>query len=291
MIMPIDDLQTKLTEHVYTLSGDIGERNIFKPRALSAAKNYIVEQWEQQGYEVTLQDYVVKGIQCSNIEITHTGETDNKDIILIGAHYDSVQGSPGANDNGSGIAALLELSRIFTAATTKQAVRFVAFVNEEPPFFYWKNMGSMIYAKAARQRADKILFMVSLETIGYYSTTAGSQHYPPFFKWFYPDRGDFIAFVSNFKSRKIMRTAVSTFREHSNFPLQHLATFSQVPGVGWSDHLCFWRKGYRAFMVTDTALYRYPYYHSAQDTAEKIHYEAFTQVTEGLFRTFLALAQ
>lgn len=288
--MSIDDLQTRLTEHVYTLAGDIGERNIFKPRALLAAKNYIVEQWEQQGYEVTLQDYIVEDIQCANIEITLTGETDKKDMILIGAHYDSVQGSPGANDNGSGVAALLELSRIFTTITPKHAVRFVAFVNEEPPFFYWNNMGSMVYAKAARQRADNIHFMVSLETIGYYSTTAGSQHYPPLFKWFYPDRGDFIAFVSNFKSRRIMRTAASIFREHSSFPLQHLATFSLVPGVGWSDHLCFWQNGYRAFMVTDTAFYRYPYYHSAQDTPEKIHYEAFAKLTEGLFRTFSTLA-
>ena len=286
-----DNLQTRLTRHVYTLAGEIGERNIFKPRALSAAKNYIVEQWEQQGYKVTLQDYVVKGVTCSNIEITQAGTVDDKDMILIGAHYDSVQGSPGANDNGSGVAALLELSRMFTTVTSKHAVRFVAFVNEEPPFFYWDKMGSMIYAKAARQRKDKIRFMVSLETIGYYPTSPGSQHYPPLFKRFYPDRGDFIAFVSNLKSRRIMRAAARTFREHSNFPLQHLATFSLIPGVGWSDHLSFWRNGYRAFMVTDTALYRYPYYHSAQDTPEKVDYEPFTKVTEGLFRTFSALAQ
>lgn len=284
-------LQRQLSKHVHTLAGDIGERNIFHPRALAAAADYIQQEWQQQGYEVETQSYQVKGIDCANLEITRPGSSSDEPLILIGAHYDSVQGSPGANDNGSGVAALLELSRMFATITPKTRVRFVAFVNEEPPFFFWHNMGSMIYADRARQRAQQIHFMVSLETIGYYPSSPGSQNYPALFKWFYPDRGDFIAFVANLRSRKIMRQAANTFRQCSNFPLQHIATFSWVPGVAWSDQLAFWRRGYRAFMVTDTAFYRYPYYHSAQDTPEKIHYLPLAKLTEGLFCTFSRLAE
>lgn len=284
-------LQRQLTKHVHTLAGDIGERNIFHPHALAAAADYIQQEWQQQGYEVEAQSYQVKGIDCANLEITRSGSNSDEPLILIGAHYDSVQGSPGANDNGSGVAALLELSRLFASITPKITVRFVAFVNEEPPFFFWQNMGSMIYADRARQRAEQIRFMVSLETIGYYPGSPGSQNYPPLFKWFYPNRGDFIAFVANLRSRKIMRQAARTFQQCSDFPLQHLATFSWIPGVAWSDQLAFWRRGYRAFMVTDTAFYRYPYYHSAQDTPDKIHYIPLAKVTEDLFCTFAQLAQ
>ncbi|MCI0506731.1 MAG: M28 family peptidase, partial [Gammaproteobacteria bacterium] len=188
----------------------------------------------------------------------------------VGAHYDSVTGSPGANDNGSGIAALLELFGLFTHEHPATTIRFVAFVNEEPPFFYWNNMGSMIYARQMKQRKENIRYMISLETIGYYSSEPNSQHYPPFLKHFYPHTADFIAFVSNLGSRRVMLRAVKAFRATSNFPAQHLASPAIVPGVSWSDHLSFWREGYKAFMITDTAFYRYPYYHTSQDTPDKL---------------------
>ncbi len=281
----------KITTHVHTLAGDIGERNVFHPRALAAAASYIQEEWEQQGYEVKPQHYRAKGIDCVNLEVTRAGSDSSEPMILIGAHYDSVKGSPGANDNGSGVAALLELSRLFTTVTPQTTVRFVAFVNEEPPFFYWQKMGSMVYAKAARHRGDKIRCMVSLETIGYFPNSPHSQAYPPLLKWFYPDRGNFVAFVANFRSRKIMHQAAHHFRQCTDFPLQYIATVPWLPGVSWSDHLAFWRHGYRAFMVTDTAFYRYPYYHSADDTADKIHYPPFARLTEDLFCTFASMAK
>lgn len=144
-------------------------------------------------------------------------------------------------------------------------------------------MGSQIYARAARKRGDKIRFMVALETIGYYSDAPGSQSYPPLFRFFYPDRSDFISFVSSLRSRAVMHKAVRAFCASSDFPIQHAATFAWVPGVGWSDHLSFWRQRYRAFMVTDTAFYRYRYYHSAEDTAEKLCYEPFARCSNGLY--------
>ncbi|MCI0732721.1 MAG: M28 family peptidase [Methylococcaceae bacterium] len=281
----------RLRSHVHTLASEIGERNVFKPKALHEAEDYITRTWRQQGYLVTRQAYEVQGVECANLEVTRTGSAAPDEMILIGAHYDSVNGSPGANDNGSGVAALLELSRLFANHSPDVSVRFVAFVNEEPPFFYWGEMGSAVYAKAARARGDRIRFMASVETIGYYSESPGSQNYPPLFKYFYPDRGNFISFVSNLGSRAVMREAARAFRAGSSFPIQHVATFSWIPGVAWSDHLCFWRQGYRAFMVTDTAFYRYRFYHTPYDTADQLCYEPFAQCCNGLFHCFGTLAR
>lgn len=281
----------RLRIHVRVLAEDIGERNVFRPQALNAAADYIESEWQRQGYEVLRQSYQANGVECANLEVTRIGADKADEIILLGAHYDSVSGSPGADDNGSGVAALLELSRSFLAYKPSRTVRFVAFVNEEPPFFMRKKMGSMVYATAARARKDNIRLMVSLEMLGCYSDLPGSQRYPPLFRLFYPNQGNFIAFVANLRSRKIMRRTVQAFRNHSSFPAEHVATFAIVPGVAWSDHFSFWRRRYPALMVTDTAFYRYPYYHTAADTVEKINYEPFAQVTEGLFPTFLELAE
>ena len=280
----------KLETHVVKLAREIGERNVFTPQALHDAADYIGAVWREQGYQVISYSYRVNNVDCANLEITRPGRRKPNEFLLIGAHYDSVVGSPGANDNGSGVAALLELSRLFAAQTPDLSVRFVAFVNEEPPFFMWKQMGSLVYAKTARQRGDNIRLMVSLETIGYYRSEPGSQRYPPLFRVFHPDRGDFIAFVSNLASRRLMRRAAAAFRANSDFPLELTATLALVPGVAWSDHFSFWRQRYQAFMVTDTAFYRYPYYHTANDTPEKLDYTALAQVTAGLFRAFSALA-
>ncbi len=275
--------------HVQHLAGAIGERNIFRPSTLSAAAGYIRDVWTGQGYEVDAQSFEEGGVLCENLEVTRRG-TRADQILLVGAHYDSVKGSPGANDNGSGVAALLELSRLFRQVQPKPSLRFVAFVNEEPPFFITGRQGSMIYAKAARRRGDDIRLMIALETIGYYCDAPGSQNYPPFFGLFYPDTGNFLGFVSNLQSRKIMRRLVRLFRTASDFPVEHVATLGVVPGVSWSDHRSFWRYGYRALMVTDTALYRYPYYHSAQDTPDKLLYPELARVTEGLFGALSLLA-
>jgi Zn-dependent M28 family amino/carboxypeptidase len=152
-------------------------------------------------------------------------------------------------------------------------------------------MGSMIYAKAARERGDDIRLAISLETIGYYSEEPGSQRYPPFFRFFYPDRGNFIAFVSNFRSRSWLKRAVRAFRESSDFPLESVATFEFVPGIGWSDHLSFWRQGYPGLMITDTAPYRYAHYHLPSDTPDKIDYSSLARVTEGLGGMLTLVAQ
>ncbi len=281
---------TALKYHVRRLAGEIGERNVFRPRALAAAASYIEVVWREQGYAVRRQTYDVMGATCANLEVVRPGRAPAGGILVVGAHYDSVQGSPGANDNASGVAVLLELSRVFATAAPAMTVRLVAFVNEEPPFFMGPQQGSMVYAAAARRAGDDIRLMVSLETVGYYSDAAGSQHYPPGFGWFYPDRGNFLGFVANLRSRGVMRRAARAFRAVSDFPLEHVATLGIVPGVSWSDHQSFWRHGYRAFMATDTAPYRYPFYHSAGDTPGKLAYPELARVADGLIGCFADLA-
>jgi Zn-dependent M28 family amino/carboxypeptidase len=283
-------LADRLRAHVAKLAGEIGERNVFRPSALHAAADYIRAEWTAQGYQVASDSYEVEGVVSENLEVTLRGKAKPDEIILIGAHYDTVRSSPGANDNASGVAALLEISRKFAYLATARSVRFVAFVNEEPPFFYWGQMGSMVYAKAARARGDNIRLMVSLEMLGCYTDRPGSQSYPPLLRFFYPDLGNFIAFISNLSSRKELRQLVDAFRAHSDFPAESLATFEFIPGVAWSDQLSFWRQGYSALMVTDTAFHRYAYYHTALDTPEKLNYEAMARVVEGLQNAFAALA-
>jgi Zn-dependent M28 family amino/carboxypeptidase len=288
---PADDLARRLRAHVEMLAGTIGERNVFQPQGLAAARDYIETTWRAQGYEVGAQEYEARGVRCANLEVSRTGAGRAGEIILLGAHYDSVRACPGANDNGSGVAALLEIARRFAALAPALTVRFVAFVNEEPPFFMTRRQGSAVYAKAARRRGDDIRLMVSLETLGYYSDAPGSQRYPPLFRFLYPDRGDFLGLVSDLRSRRTMRRVVKVFRDRCDFPLQHTATWRWVPGVAWSDHLPFWRQGYRALMATDTAFYRYRYYHTAQDTPDKLTYPAFGRATEALSTCFAALAE
>lgn len=149
----------------------------------------------------------------------------------------------------------------------------------------------MVYTEAARRRGDDIRLMASIETIGRYSDRPGSQNYPPMFKLFYPDRANFIGIVSNFRSWAAMRRFTTAFRANSDFPLETAATFLFVPGVSWSDHRSFWRQGYRAVMVTDTAFYRYRHYHAPTDTPYKLAYPEFTRVTSGLYAAFSELAR
>lgn len=290
---PAATVEQNLRAHVTKLAGEIGERNIWRPRALRGAADYIRATWQAQGYRVAAHEYRLDNQSWANLEIARPGNSRPAEIVVIGAHYDTVPGSPGANDNGSGVAALLEIARCFAARRPDRSVRFVAFVNEEPPFFRTGRMGSRIYAGAARERGEDIRAMLSLETIGYYSDEPGSQSYPPLFGLFYPgypERGNFVAFVSNLRSRALLEKTATAFHAATDFPAAGIATFAFVPGVDWSDHGSFWRHGYPALMVTDTALYRYPHYHSSEDTPDKVNYGALARVTQGLCAVVEALA-
>ncbi len=287
---PTQPLARELRRHVEVLAGEIGERNLSRPQALHRAEEYIRSAWTAQGHRVHAHAYSVRSETCSNLEIAFPGTDLAAQIVLVGAHYDSAQGSPGANDNATGVAALLELGNCLAARAPRRTVKLVAFVNEEPPLFQTREMGSDVYARAAKARGDDIRAMISLESIGYYAGAPGTQRYPPLLGWFYPDRGNFIGFVSNLASRALLKRAVAAFRAASDFPVQWLAAPAFVPGVGWSDQLSFWSAGYRGIMITDTALYRDPHYHTAQDTPDKIDYARFAAVAQGVCRAVAALA-
>jgi hypothetical protein len=283
-------LEQELHTYVQTLAGDIGERNLFHYDKLVTAAEYIRSTLHDFGYEVQRQTYEVKGRVCENIEAEVLG-TDRPDhILVIGAHYDSVEGSPGANDNGTGVAAMMALARVFVQTPSKRTVRFVAFVNEEPPFFQTDDMGSRVYAKRSRQRGESIDLMISLETIGYFSDTPGSQSYVPPLNFLYPSTGNFIAFVSNTDNDLWVETVTDLFRRQVPFPSEGAALWGWIPGVGWSDHWAFWKEGFPAVMVTDTAPFRYPYYHTADDTPDKVNYEHLARVVSGLREVIAAIA-
>lgn len=282
-------LAQRLESHVVMLAGTIGERTFIKYQKLNAAADYLEAELTSMGYDVSRQAYTVSMRQylvsnetCYNIIAERPGSDLADEIVIIGAHYDSFIGSPGANDNASGVAATLELARHFKDFQPRRTLRFICFTNEEPPMFQTDQMGSVVYAKACRERGENIVGMISLETIGYYSDEPDSQQYPPPVGSFYPSTGDFIGFVGNIRSRRFLREIIGNFREHADFPSEGGALFGGIPGVGWSDHWAFWGQGYAGLMVTDTAPFRYPYYHLASDTPDKLHYERMARVVHGM---------
>jgi Peptidase family M28 len=274
-------LREELRGDVQKLAGEIGERNMWHYAQLNAAADFIEDSFSHAGLHPRRESYEMHGQPCHNIEAEIPGA--QPDIILVGAHYDSVFGSPGANDNGTGVAATLALARRFGSAKPKHALRFAAFVNEEPPYFLSGEMGSLVYARRCKQRGDKISAMISLETIGYFSDAPHSQTYPSSgLGLFYPKVGNFIGFVSNVQSRALLRRVIAVFRKHAKIPSEGAALPGFVPGVSWSDQWSFWQQGYPALMVTDTAPFRYPYYHSSSDTPDKLDYDRFTLVVSGM---------
>ena len=284
-------LQNLLKQHVTVLAGSIGKRNIWHYDALEKAAIYIEETLSELDYLVAMQPYTARGKAVRNLETDIIGTLGPDKIVLIGAHYDSIKGSPGANDNASGVAALLEIARQMAGMKLNHTVRFVFFVNEEPPFFYSEEMGSLIYARRARERGDNIIAMLSLETIGYYADAKGSQHYPlPLYSLFYPDIGNYIAFIGNLSSRTLVQQSLDSFRQHTVFPSEGIAAPGWLAGIHWSDHWSFWQEGYPALMVTDTAPFRYPYYHTGADTPDKIDYPRLARVVAGLVRVTVDLA-
>jgi Zn-dependent M28 family amino/carboxypeptidase len=268
--------------HVIELCRNPAGRNFIEKKGLDAARKYIAGQFESSGYQVKFHEYLLNSDAFANIEVELTGTSLPKEIIIVGAHYDAVPGAPGANDNGSGIAAILELADRFKDKSFQHTVRFLAFVNEEPPNFMTGNMGSYVYAKKLAKDKENIIAMFSLETIGYFSDETGSQHYPPFFNLFYPKEGNFIAFVSNLSSRGLVAKSIRSFRAHSTFPSEGIVAPAFIPGIGWSDHWSFWKHGYPAIMITDTAPYRYPAYHTSEDKPEKVDYEKMVYVVKGI---------
>jgi hypothetical protein len=283
-------MASRLRSHVVVLASDIGERNLSNYDGLERSRRYIAEQLREAGYTVVDRPYQFEGEMFHNLEALPPDRRDDPNIV-IGAHYDSVEGSPGANDNASGVAALIELARLLRAKRLATPVRFVAFANEESPYFNTgEGMGSVEYVKGVDDPVKSIRFMLSLETVGLYRNEPGSQRYPPGIGLLYPDRGNFIAFVANPSSRSLLRDLVRNFRSVATIPSEGAALPASMPGVAWSDQRSFWAAGIPAVMVTDTAPFRDQSYHQASDTPERLDYACMTRLVEGLSHAVAELA-
>jgi Zn-dependent M28 family amino/carboxypeptidase len=280
----------RLRSHVKMLAGEIGGRDATHIDNLNRAAAYIEQQLRQSGYSPARQSYQAGDLTFHNIDVQLSGAAEPGSIVLIGAHYDTAGGNPGANDNGSGVAATLELARQFAGHPQSRSLRFVFFTDEEPPYFQTRAMGSLVYSGRSKELGEKILAMLSLETIGYYSEQPGSQRYPDGLGAGLPNRGNFLGFVVNVQSAPLLRRVIGTFRGATTLPAEGVAAPSIIPGVGWSDHWSFWQAGYPALMVTDTAPYRYPWYHSESDTPDKLDYDRLARAITGLSAAIKDLA-
>jgi Zn-dependent M28 family amino/carboxypeptidase len=285
-LAPLSETESAARKHlladVTMLAGTIGGRDGRKYSALGRAADYISGELQSASYIPDRQNFSADGKQFQNIEAELRGSGDPDRLIVVGAHYDTAGGLPGANDNGSGVAACLQLARTFSRSRLKSTIRWVFFTNEEPPYFQSAAMGSMVYAKRCHERKERVAAMLSLETIGYYSEERGSQSYPIGFHPGYPDRGNFLGFVADVKSAFLLRSALKSFRSATSLPAVGAAAPASIPGVGWSDHWSFWQFGYKALMLTDTAPYRYPFYHSAEDTPDKLDYDRLARAVTGI---------
>jgi Zn-dependent M28 family amino/carboxypeptidase len=271
----------RLREDIARLASDIGERNVYRyPQLVEAAS--LIEQWlDEAGYTSMREEYQVAGKLFANIEAEVRGSVAPEKVIIVGAHYDTHRHSPGANDNGSGIAALLALARAFAHEPVGRTLRFVAFTNEERPFLRTRNMGSYRYAKRCLQFGENVVGMICLETIACRIERPGSQRLS-LFGLLAPTRGNFIALVANRRSRPLLVQAAESFRRLASVPCETFTLPTNFPGAWSSDHWSFWKQGYPALMVTDTAPLRYPYYHKPSDTIEQLDYEFLAEVTEGV---------
>ena len=283
-------LSDSLRRDVTHLAATIGLRNWDAYANLNKAADYLEQRFQESGCTVARQTFRIVEEAYHNLEVEIRGATKPDEIVVVGGHYDSVAGCPGANDNATGAAGVVALAAAFAGQKFARTLRFVAFTNEEPPQYRTGDMGSVVYAKRCRERNEKVVAMLSLETMGCYSDHAGSQSYPPPLSLIYPSTGNFIAFVGNVSSRGLVRRAIGEFRKSAAFPSEGAALPGWLPGVGWSDHWSFWKEGYDAIMVTDTAPFRYAHYHTAQDTVDKVDFDRLARVIDGLVPVVRSLA-
>jgi len=280
-------LAAALKRHIATIAAR--EHNIVRYDELEKVARYIEATLESFDYAVGRQEFTADGKRVRNIDVTiepAAAGTADPEVVVVGAHYDSARGTPGANDNATGAAAVIELARLLRdlRGTGGKRIRLVLFVNEEPPYFMTEAMGSLRYARALAARKERVVAMYSLETIGFYSSEPGSQRYPAPFGLLFPDRGDFVAFVGMLGSRPLLQETMRSFRSHTSFPTIGGVAPRAVPGIGWSDHWAFAEHGFQAVMITDTALFRYPHYHQPTDTPDKIDTEKLARVVKGIER-------
>jgi Zn-dependent M28 family amino/carboxypeptidase len=284
--------KTALYAHVKALSAEIGSRSVYEYDRLNAAKNYIITSLTAMGHKPELQTYTYEGKPFSNIIVTIPGKDRLGEVVLVGAHYDTYAGTPGADDNASAVAMLLELCRFLKDDQQVRTLKFVFFTLEEPPAFRSDFMGSAVYADKAHERGENIVAMLCLEMVGYYSDRKGEQGFPlPLMSLFYPTTPNFISVIGNFSSRRLVYDVADSLKKEGSLSVKTMATFSYFPGVDFSDHRSFWKQGYPAVMITDTAFFRNPNYHGETDTIETLDFKKMEVLLWGLLQTVWNLSR
>lgn len=287
----------RLEDHVKALASDIGKRGVLHHENLERAALYIKEEFASYGYAPEEQVYTrpakpLRNLPFRNIIATKDGAAEKSKIVIVCAHYDSYRDAPGADDNASGVAAVLELARRLHDEELRKTVRFIAFSTEELELIFEDpDMGSYRYAREAKRKGEDIEAVVCIDMIGYFSDLPGSQHCPLMLKPFYPDRGDFIGFGSDFSSYPLLEKTVNDFKAASDVPVEYLGVpVPLLPDLMTSDNRSFWSLGYSSVWVTDTCIYRNPNMHTKKDTYDTIDYGRMSKVVDGLYNVILKLA-
>jgi len=281
----LDAIKKELQSDVAYLQ-ELGPRNSENQMAydqLRKCETWIIQKWQSQGYPVRRYDASFGGKQYYNIEIEIPGTTAPSEIIIISGQYDTLPDSPGANNNGSGMAVLFQLSKLLQNYHPQRTLRLIAFVNEEDPFFGTEIMGSYIYAKGCFERKEDIKVMLSMDAMGIYKDSPGTQNLPFPFSMFYPDSGNFLAFIGNLPSRIYVKEVTAGFKKGSSFPIEAGVAPEWVKGVTWSDHGSFWKFGYPGMQITDTGAYRSASHTNKEDTMEKINFDALSRIVVGMY--------
>ncbi|MBM4346093.1 MAG: M28 family peptidase [Deltaproteobacteria bacterium] len=281
--------QERLRHDVVHLASTIGERHVHRPDRLELAARHIEGELRSAGWAVSAVGYECRGLVVRNVVAERRGISRPQEVVLLGAHYDSVERSAGADDNASGVAVLLEFARSIGSRPLARTVRLVAFVNEEPPWFRSPLMGSRIAARQFAARGDRLTDVVVLDAIGYFCDDP-CQRYPPLLDWFFPKEGNFIAFVGRARDWLRLRDVVGTFRRHASVPSEGLAAPRWVPGIDYSDHAEFWDVGYPGILVTDAPTYRNEHYHRHSDLPETVDFDRLTRVADGIVAVIAELA-
>ena len=278
----------RLEAHVRALSEDLSPRDFTRPDNLDRAAAYIREQFAQATQDVSEEPFQVHSSTYRNVIASFGPDTQER--IVVGAHYDAAGPFPAADDNASGVAGLLELARLLGTTSLPMRVDIVAYPLEEPPFFRTPHMGSSVHAKSLRRQGVQVRAMLSVEMIGYFVDTPGSQRLPlGILRLFYPSEGNFIAVVGKLGQGSVVRRVKRAMRGASPLPVYSINAPRWIPGVDFSDHASYWDEGYPAVMITDTAFYRNPYYHTARDTPETLDYSSMAMVVQGIHAAILHL--
>lgn len=294
--IPASASEAALKGHVEKLAMEIGIRSIYNPTKLSASEAYIREQLIAYGYEPQTHQYSVNvpgagKIEVANISVILPGSSPKAPVLVVGAHYDTAPGTPGADDNASGVATLLELARRLKGTKGGAELHLVAFCTEEPPYFGTVNMGSYRYAKSLKDEKRELMGMIALEMLGFYSDEKNSQSYPPFLSLFFPSKANYIAVISNRKSKKFLKKFKESFKPSGELRVVTAALPGIFQAISFSDHSSFWKHGYKGIMITDTAFLRNPHYHERGDTPETLNYGRMLNVLDGIEKAVIELRQ